>query len=130
MKMKLILAAISCASVSLSTAGEPARPHITGLSHMALYSHDLDKSRAFYKDFLGFAEPYSLTNSDGSLRLTWIKINDQQTIELFPEKEADSDRLYHIALETDDAAAMRDYLAAKGVKVPAKVGAGRIGNLN
>ena len=55
-------------------------------------------SRAFYKDFLGFAEPYSLPNADGTLHLTWIKINDDQTIELFPEKEAGTDRLYHIAL--------------------------------
>src|SRR6476646_2947997 len=108
----------------------PPRPKIVGLSHIALYCHDIDKSRAFYKDFLGFAEPYSLPNPDGTLHLTWIKINDTQTIELFPEKEAGSDRLYHIAVETDDAFAMRDYLAAHGVKVPEKVGVGKIGNKN
>src|SRR5689334_24622872 len=107
-----------------------ARPKITGVSHIALYVHDIERSRAFYKDFLGFAEPYSLPNADGTLHLTWIKINDRQTIELFPEKEAGSDRLYHIALETDDAVAMRDYLAAHGVKVPDKVGVGKIGNQN
>jgi catechol 2,3-dioxygenase-like lactoylglutathione lyase family enzyme len=106
------------------------RPHITGLSHIALYVHDMDKTRAFYKDFLGFAEPYHINNKDGTLHLTWIKINDRQTLELFPEKAPDTDRLYHIALETDDAVGMRDYLAAHGVKVPEKVGAGKIGNLN
>ena len=110
--------------------GQTSRPHIVGLSHIGLFAHDLAKSRAFYKDFLGFAEPYSLTNSDGSLRLTWIKINDQQSVELFAEKEAGGDRLYHIAVETDDAVAMRDYLSSKGVKVPDKVGKGKIGNLN
>ena len=118
---------------SAATQGSAAaanRPHIVGLSHIALYCHDLDKSRAFYKDFLGFAEPFSLPNPDGTLHLTWIKINDHQTVELFPEKEANSDRLYHIAIETDDAAGMRDYLAARGVKVPDKVGKGKIGNLN
>jgi catechol 2,3-dioxygenase-like lactoylglutathione lyase family enzyme len=108
----------------------PKRPQITGISHIALYAHDMERTRAFYKEFLGFAEPYSLTNSDGSLHLTWIKINDHQTIELFPEKEAHSDRLYHIALETDDATAMRDYLVANGVSAPEKVGKGKIGNLN
>ena len=113
-----------------SAADAPKRPPITGLSHIALYVHDLSKSRAFYKDFLGFAEPYSLTNEDGSLHLTWIKINDRQTIELFPEKEANGDRLYHVALETTDALAMRDYLASTGVAVPEKVGKGKIGNLN
>jgi lactoylglutathione lyase len=108
----------------------PKPPRITGLSHIALFVHDVERSRAFYKDFLGFAEPYSLTNQDGSLKLTWIKINDRQSIELFPEKEAGSDRLYHIALETDDAEAMRVYLKSKGVVVPDKVPVGKIGNFN
>src|SRR3954469_10459819 len=129
-KAKLALASLLCAALSTTAADEPKRPHITGLSHIALYAHSLEKSRAFYKDFLGFAEPYSLTNSDGTLHLTWIKINDRQSIEIFPEKEAESDRLYHVAVETDDAIAMRDYLAARGVKVPEKAGKGKIGNWN
>jgi catechol 2,3-dioxygenase-like lactoylglutathione lyase family enzyme len=131
MKMKKLIVGLAfCAALSLRAADEPARPHITGISHIALYVHDLDKTRAFYKDFLGFDEPYSLTNKDGTLHLTWIKINDLQSIELFPEKEPNSDRLYHIAFETDDAVGMRDYLAAHGVTVPEKVGKGKIGNLN
>ena len=128
--INLALGFMLCATLSVRAADEPARPHITGISHIALYVHDLEKSRAFYKDFLGFDEPYSLTNKDGSLHLTWIKINDLQTIEIFPEKEANSDRLYHIAFETDDAVGMRDYLASRGVTVPEKVGKGKIGNLN
>jgi catechol 2,3-dioxygenase-like lactoylglutathione lyase family enzyme len=114
----------------LVAADAPPRPHITGLSHMALYVHDLEKSRAFYKNFLGFAEPYSLTNQDGTIHLTWIKINDHQSIELFPETEAGSDRLNHIALETDDAEALRLYLAAHGIAVPDKTAQGKIGNKN
>src|SRR6476619_109402 len=121
-----LLAVLLAATVSF--AGD--RPPIAGLSHIALYCHDIEKSRAFYKDFLGFAEPYSLPNADGSLHLTWIKINDDQTIELFPEKEAGTDRLYHIAVITDDAEAMRKYLGAHGVTVPEKTGKGKIGNSN
>lgn len=120
---------LACCLASLAAAA-PARPPIVGLSHVALFVHDIEKSRAFYKTFLGFDEPFSLTNQGGTLHLTWIKINDHQTIELFPEKEAGSDRLNHISFETTDAPAMRDYLAAKNVKVPDKVGKGRIGNLN
>lgn len=118
------------ASISCAVADEPQRPRITGISHVALYVHDMNKTLAFYKDFLGFEQPYSLTNKDGSLHLTWIKINDRQSLELFPETEAGSDRLYHVALETDDAIGMRNYLAAHGVTVPDKVGKGKIGNLN
>src|SRR6478735_8571964 len=115
-----LLALLLAATVSFAAD----RPPITGLSHIALYCHDIEKSRTFYKDFLGFAEPFSLNNPDGSLKLTWIKINDDQTVELFPEKEAGSDRLYHIAVLTPDAMAMRDYLASKGVTVPEKVSKG------
>jgi lactoylglutathione lyase len=114
----------------LGQTAAPPRPSITGISHIALYCHNIDASRKFYKDFLGFDEPYSLKNDDGSLRLTFIKINDQQSIELFPEKEPGSDRLYHVALETDDAEKMREYLAAQGIKVPDTTPKGRIGNLN
>ena len=60
----------------------------------------------------------------------FVKINDRQFIEVFPEKEAGTDRLNHIALEVEDAEAMRAYLASRGVKVPEKVPVGRIGNAN
>src|SRR5438876_5611297 len=126
----LAVAVALCTVGSLQADDKLQRPRIIGLSHIALYAHDIQKSRAFYKDFLGFAEPYSLPNSDGTLHLTWIKINDHQTIELFPEKQANSDRLYHIALETNDADAMRQYLAAHGVAVPEKTPVGKIGNKN
>ncbi len=127
------LAAVAASVTPVSaqdTSASPKRPHITGLSHAAFYVSDVEKARAFYKDFLGFEEPYSLKNKDGSLHLTWIKINDRQTVEIFPEKEANTDRLYHIAVETDDAEAMRLYLQSKGVAVPAKTAVGQIGNAN
>lgn len=104
--------------------------HITGVAHMAVYVHDIAKSRAFYHDFLGYEEPYHLDNPDGSLAMTFFKVNERQYIEVFPEKEAGTDRLYHIALETDDIEGLRRSLASKGVKVPEKVGVGRIGNRN
>ena len=115
---------------SLVFGQDVKRPKITGVAHVAYYVKDVDKARTFYKDFLGYDEPFLLKNTDGSLSLTFIKINDRQYIELFPEQEANSDRLNHISIETDDAEAMRRYLAAKGVKVPDKVGKGRIGNAN
>lgn len=130
MRHPLLLLLAFLAPLSLSAADETKRPRIVGLSHIAIFVHDIEKSRAFYKDFLGFDEPFSLTDADGALHLTWMKINDRQTIELFPEKEAGTDRLNHIALEVEDAEAMRVYLASRGVKVPDKTSRGKIGNLN
>ena len=115
---------------SLMSAEESARPRILGVAHISLFAHDYEKSRAFYRDFLGFEEPYSLKNPDGSPSMTFFKVNDRQYIELSPEKEPDTDRLNHISVQTDNADAMRLYLASKGIKVPDKTPKGRIENSN
>lgn len=131
---QFVLSAVLVAGIASRTIGAPAngpkRPKILGVAHIALAVHDVEKARAYYKDFLGFGEPYKLDNPDGSLSLTFIKINDRQYIEIFPEKTAGTDRLLHISVETDDAEAMRVYLQSKGVKVPDKVAKGRIKNSN
>lgn len=126
---KFLTASLLCVSLSFG-ADAPKRPKILGIAHIAVFVHDVEKSRQFYKDFLGYGEPFKLDNPNGSLSLTFIKVNDHQYIELFPEKEANTDRLNHISVETGDAEAMRVYLASRGVKVPGKVGKGRIGNSN
>ena len=113
-------------------ASLPLRPRITGISHAAFYVSDMAKARAFYEGFLGFASPYSIPRPKGG-ELVWIKINDRQSVELFPGGEVapDADRLYHIAIEIDDADAMLAYLRAKGVAgLPPAVPVGRIGNKN
>ena len=114
---------------TVATAEDLKRPRITGVAHIATYAHDVDKTLAFYHDFLGYNESFRLKRA-GDQYLVFVKINDRQFIEVFPEKEAGTDRLNHIALEVEDAAAMRAYLASRGVKVPEKVPVGRIGNAN
>ncbi len=113
-------------------ADGPKRPRITGISHAAFYVTDMAKARAFYEGFLGYQSPFSIPRKDPREQLVWIKINDRQSIELFPGSEVspEADRLYHIALETDDAEAMRVYLQSKGVAVPPKTPVGKIGNKN
>ncbi len=123
-----ILLAVSLLTVAVQ-AQEPKRPRITGVAHVAFYSSDLDKTRAFYKKVLGYEEPYDLKNPDGSLSMSFIKINERQYVELSKETAPNTDRLNHVSIETDDIAAMRVYLASKGVKVPATAGKVRIGNL-
>src|SRR6266478_7061641 len=84
-------------------AVEVKRPRILGVAHMALYVSDLQKSRAFYKDFLGYEEPYVLKRPDGSVRIAFIKINENQYLELFAETPKQDGRLNHIAFYTDSA---------------------------
>ncbi len=127
--------AIAAAFLTLFSAGVasgqavPHRPRILGISHFAIFAHDFDKSRKFYGQFLGFDEVFPLKNPDGTPSMTFFKVNDHQYIELFPERTPNSDRLNHISFETDDIEALRTYLAARGVEVPAKLTPGRIGNL-
>ena len=126
----LLLLAGMMISLQSADAAPATRPHILGISHMALFVSDLTKARAFYKDFLGYAEPYSLKRDDGTDRIAFIKINEDQYIELFAESPKKDGHLNHISFYTDSAEGMRAYLAAQGIKVPEKVGKGKIGNSN
>ena len=117
-------------AVPLLTTQPVTRPKILGVAHIAVFVSDLTKARAFYEDLLGFDEPFTLPKPDGSVQIAFVKINDRQWIELFNQPTAGEGQLNHIALYTDDADRMRDYLAAKGVEVPATVGRGRTGNKN
>jgi predicted enzyme related to lactoylglutathione lyase len=89
-----------------------ARPRILGVAHMGLFVDDLAKTRAFYEDFLGFREAFTLPKKDGSVRIAFIKINEQPYIEIFNESPREDGRLYHISIYTDNAEQMRDYLAS------------------
>lgn len=126
-----LLFAVAFATIASAQSPAPTRPRITGVSHAAFYVSDMTKARAFYEQFLGYASPYTLPRKNGG-ELVAIKINDRQAIELFPGSEVapGSDRMYHFAIEVEDAEAMRVYLAAKGVTVPPRTGKGKTGNAN
>ena len=125
-----ILAAGFLMTPSLWSDPKAQRPKILGVAHVAFYVSDLNKTRAFYKDFLGFEEPFALKKPDGSDRIAFIKINERQYIELFAEPPKADGQLNHISIYTANADQMRDYLASQGVPVPDKVGKGKTGNKN
>src|ERR1700704_771697 len=79
------LAAVCGAQVSRAQETVTPRPKILGVSHIAIFAADYEKSRAYYHDFLGFEEAYSLTKPDGTPAMTFFKINERQYIELFPQ---------------------------------------------
>lgn len=132
--LRILFGAIALVPALASAQSEPApkRPRITGISHAAFYVSDMAKARAFYEGFLGFASPFSFPGRNPNEQVVWIKINDRQAVELLPGSEVapDADRLSHLAVETDDAEAMRVYLHAKGVEVPPQADTGPSGNRN
>src|SRR5579884_3973549 len=104
-------------------AGQPARPPIVGIAHFAVKTSDIEAARTFYGRELGFAELFSMKGpGGGDLLLTLFKVNDHQYVEVRPElKDNAEDRLSHLAFETTDARRLRDYLASKGIAVPASL---------
>jgi catechol 2,3-dioxygenase-like lactoylglutathione lyase family enzyme len=80
-------------------------------------------AREFYGHQIGY-------ESFGDSERTYFKVNDRQYIEVSPDlKTEEQDRLSHIAFETENARQLRDYLAARGVKVPGTLAPGADGNL-
>jgi len=117
------------------------RPPIIGIAHIGLKTDNLAAAREFYGHTLGFQEPFTVqiaptSTSDlggppGGRVMSFFKVNDHQYIELFPELASPKeDRLSHIAFETTDIHALRDYLAAQGVPVPDALKPGVAGNLS
>lgn len=116
------MAPILTAQVSGRT---PKRPAITGVAHIRLKTNDLSAARDFYGKYLGLQDPFSLNG------LAIFKVNDRQYIEVEPGLKDDSeDRLSHIAFETSDARALRDYLDSHAVRVPVAVATDADGNLS
>lgn len=128
-RVLFVLVAVTCA-FSRQLPAEPKRPKILGIAHIAFFAHDLKQARLFYHDLLGFDEPYALPGRHGKPGMAFFKVNDHQFIEVSPEQQPASDRLDHWAIETDNAEAMRKYLAAHSFEVPKRVPKGSTGNLN
>ncbi len=127
----ILITAVGLAATMVQAKKNIKRPPITGIAHASFYTKDMESTRKFYTEYFGFAEPFSLMAANGKdLALTFIKINDRQFVEIFPEKAKGGNRMYHFAVETKDAEAMRKYLASKGMKVPDKTPKGRTGNSN
>src|SRR4051812_7117405 len=109
-------------------AAEPKRPKITGIANFAAKVDSLDEARKFYGAVAGFAEAFTTKDPLVQGDLVAFKVNDRQFVEVSPTLKSDEDRLIRIGFETADARGLRDYLAAKGVAVPAKVDADANGN--
>ncbi|MEO8592263.1 MAG: VOC family protein [Candidatus Solibacter sp.] len=110
-------------------AGPATRPKITGIANIAVKVDDAAEARKFYNGVVGMDEAFQTTDPDVSGKLFCFKVNDRQFVEVSPTlKEPAEDRLIRVGFETSNARQMRDYLAAKGVAVPAKVDKDANGN--
>jgi len=94
-------------------------------------AHDLNASRHFYADLLGFQETFAILKNQTAVvksglpqdqvSSVFFKVNNRQYIVVMPESSAAELRWAGYAVETDDAEAMRLYLKSLGYSVPAEV---------
>jgi lactoylglutathione lyase len=95
---------------------------ITGIGHVALNVRDLNKSLEFYTQTLGFPEMMRLPKENGETWLVYLRITDQQYLELFPGAETEkapeswhANGMTHLCLMVDNLDAVVAQIKAKGV---------------
>jgi len=126
-----IAATLLLAAPLVAQSSAPARPQITGISHVAYYVSDMPKALVFWHDLLGFDLSYDrkVPNSTETT-VAFLKVNDHQYVELLSDPPAQTKNfLSHVCFLTDDLEQMRLYLAAKGIDVPAHTSRTRTGDL-
>lgn len=94
---------------------------ITGIGHVALKVYDLEKSLTFYRDRLGFPEMMRIDRPEGGLWLVYLRVTDEQFIEIFPGAENErspgwnGNAITHVCLTVDDLDAVVDRVTAAGI---------------
>ena len=125
------LAAAFLAAFTLSAAAQMpdkplARPKITGISHLAIYTSDPAAAEHFYRDIVGAAKLPDPENPKG----VRYAVSPVQFIEVLPLPEGSGiNRMDHTAWNTEDAETLRRYLGSKSWKVPGQVEKGADGSL-
>ena len=116
---KLAVVLVIAAFQIYAHAQTPApRPHILGIDHVSFYTTQPDGVKKLYADVLGLASAAPVepgVEPGGTLRFLMGK----QWVGFSPAPDPNStNRLDHVALLTDNIAALRKYLIAQGIDVP------------
>jgi catechol 2,3-dioxygenase-like lactoylglutathione lyase family enzyme len=120
--------ALACAVPILSSA-QPPKPDagIIGIAHIAFRVSDLDREIAFLGS-LGYEESFAITNN-GRISEVFIKVNDRQFIELYPQTNPPQPLGWmHVCYEVGDLNTLYSFYDSIGLKLLAvrKAGAGNL----
>lgn len=103
------------------------KPELTGIAHAAIRVSNLVKSSEFYEK-LGFQEAFAM-NQGGTPTEAFLKINDRQFIELYPQREPSQPiGFMHVCFESNDLEALNRSYLARGLspKPVRRAGAGNL----
>ncbi len=103
---------------------------IRGIGHLALKVRDLDKSLDFWRDRVGFQEMQRLKRDNGETWLVYLRITDEQYLELSPGAATDqapgeeANGVLHICLDIVDLDEEIARLQKAGVKIVSPIKGG------
>ena len=95
----------------------------TSIGHVAIRVSEVERTLGFYRGKLGFAEMLRLHRDDGRLWLLYLRITDEQYLEVFPDAVgekapgAEGNGLNHVCLTVDDLDDVVRQLGERGVRV-------------
>lgn len=107
---------------------------IVGLGHVAFRISDLESSLDFYCGKLGLAEAFRMNDDEGNPWIVYIKVSDDNFIELFPggknrvEIPGGAIAYAHLCLRVDDMTATLKELESRGVEISGEARQGKDGN--
>jgi lactoylglutathione lyase len=104
---------------------------LASLGHVAIRVADIDRSVEFYCRTLALEEMMRLHRPDGALWLVYLRLTDDQFLELFPDAVGtrapppEANGLNHLCLTVHDLDVTLAWLAERGVPLarPLKTGA-------
>jgi catechol 2,3-dioxygenase-like lactoylglutathione lyase family enzyme len=122
------LLALACA-VPVILAGQPPRPDagVTGIAHIAFRVSDVNREIAFLGK-LGYEQSFAISNN-GRVAEVFVKINDRQFIELYPQTNPPQPLGWmHVCYEVGDLNTLYSFYNSIGLKMLAvrKAGAGNL----
>ena len=108
---------------------------LTGIGHVAIRVKDVARTLDCYSCRLDFAEILRLHRDDGRVWLIYLRITDDQFLEIFPDAvgerapPGEANGLNHVCLTVDDLDGIVDQLAERGIPLTQGKKTGADGNL-
>ena len=125
-KRKQALAVASCLALGVGSGwGQGARPEITGISHMSVYTSDPSGAEHFYGVILGAPKGPDPQSAQGER----FYLSPTQFVEVLPlPAEHTINRVEGVSYETVNAEGLRKYIVAHGVTTVGELQTGSDGS--
>lgn len=92
------------------------RPSILKLEHVAVHVNELESTRKFYEEILGWS-PSDVSDEVTSKGIVWYELPDGRQIHLFATDAELPINRAHFALNVEDVSGWRTFLENAGVEI-------------